>query len=283
MEIKTNFGYGSASYFYTKLKYKDIEITPFSDWIKYRFAKFSEIIRYSQWHNLENSEWLEAMNYAAEACNLSRDDENKFIEKYIIDECEEMVSELENILNKEEFEFRDQSKRTYTKNIKGHELIEFRGEKISGALDFINKILEYEHIVAVKTFIERIKACNKIIQPILANELLVIDIKLKKLLADAEELKPNYLVVVEKYNQYMTEKSKMQNQMIIDKEIDFKNIDVLKVKRAFLSKFPEYEVFEIEYKKIVSTYTTLLEQIENLKIVFENITTYNKNILLYFN
>jgi len=48
VELKTNFGYGSASYFYIKLKYKNIEITPFSEWIDYEIAKFSEIVRYTK-------------------------------------------------------------------------------------------------------------------------------------------------------------------------------------------------------------------------------------------
>ena len=42
VEIKTNFGYGSVSYFYTKLKYKNIEITPFSEWVDYEFARFAK-------------------------------------------------------------------------------------------------------------------------------------------------------------------------------------------------------------------------------------------------
>ena len=39
VEVLTNFGYGRSSYFYTRLKYKNIEITPFSDWINYRFVQ----------------------------------------------------------------------------------------------------------------------------------------------------------------------------------------------------------------------------------------------------
>lgn len=35
IEIKTNFGYGYASYFYTRLSYKNVDIIAFSDWIVY--------------------------------------------------------------------------------------------------------------------------------------------------------------------------------------------------------------------------------------------------------
>jgi hypothetical protein len=105
VEINTNFGYGSVSYFYSKLKYKNIDITPFSEWVDYEFAQFSEIIRYSQSYILRNEYWLDAMEYSRDACNLSLVDEVKFVEKYVIDECEKMVRGLENILNKEYFMF----------------------------------------------------------------------------------------------------------------------------------------------------------------------------------
>lgn len=97
IELKTNFGFGHASYFYTKLKYKNIEITPFSEWIDYEFAKFSEIVRYTKPHILQNEYWQEAMEFSKDACNLSLTDEQKFVEKYIIDECEKMVTGLEEI------------------------------------------------------------------------------------------------------------------------------------------------------------------------------------------
>jgi hypothetical protein len=87
------------------LKYKNIDITPFSEWVDYEFAQFSEIIRYSQSYILRNEYWLDAMEYSRDACNLSLVDEVKFVEKYVIDECEKMVRGLENILNKEYFMF----------------------------------------------------------------------------------------------------------------------------------------------------------------------------------
>ena len=131
VEIKTNFGYGNSSYFYTKLKFKDIEITPFSEWIEYEFAQFSEIIRYTQSHELENKYWIEAMNFCKDACNLSMLDEVKFVEKYVIDECEKMLTGLEEIFTTDHFSFKDRKKNQYSVDKMGHVLIEFQGEKIT--------------------------------------------------------------------------------------------------------------------------------------------------------
>ena len=74
-----------------------------------------------------------------EACNLSMYNEVEFVDKYIISECEKMTIGLENIFESEQFTFKKRDKNEYVVDKKGHALIEFRGVKISGSLDFINK------------------------------------------------------------------------------------------------------------------------------------------------
>lgn len=113
IEIKTNFGYGGSSYFYVKIKYKNIDICPISEWINYEIAEFSEIIRYTRSYTktelksgrrnrilIENSFWQDALTFAEEACNCSIKGEENFVEFYILKECEDMVKGLENIMNR---------------------------------------------------------------------------------------------------------------------------------------------------------------------------------------
>lgn len=282
VEIRTNFGYGRASYFYTKLKYKNIEITPFSEWIDYEFAKFSEIVRYTRSHLLANEYWLEAMEFSKDACNLSKTDENKFVEKYIIEECDKMASGLEEIFNIEQFSFKSQNRIHYSVDKKGHILIEFRGEKISGALDFISKIIEFEKITSIKSFIERIEACNKKIQPILISESKVILLKLNNLNAELSILKPKYLKVLDENNLYSKKRLELQNQMIISEQLDPKAIDSAKLNVQFDAKYPEYAEFIKEYRTITESHRLLTEQIRNLTNVYNNIITYNEKIVTYF-
>ncbi|WP_458626468.1 hypothetical protein [Winogradskyella sp. PC D3.3] len=282
LEIKTNFGYGRASYFYTKLKYKDIEITPFSEWINYEFAEFSEIVRYTQSHLLENEYWLEAMVFSKDACNMSTTDEVKFVEKYIIEECEEMVKGLEEIFHKEHFSFKHREKNNYTKDKKGHVLVEFRGEKISGALDFISKILEFKKITSIQTFINRIEVINKKIQPILKEEAKIIKIKLSNLKVEKDELKPKYDFVIEENNLYNKKKTDIQKSMIANGELDLRQIDTVRLNKEFIAKYPEYEDFTKEYKSITKSYKTLIEQINNLTKVYDNITSYKEKIIQHF-
>ena len=279
IELKTNFGYGSVSYFYTKMKYKNIEITPFSAWIEYEFARFSEIIRYTQSHPLINEYWLEAMQFSRDACNLSLTDEVKFVEKYVIDECEKMVSGLEELFNTKHFTFKNRERKRYSVDKKGHVLVEFRGEKISGSLDFLSKILESEKIAGIKSFIRRIMDCNIRIQPILIEESKILKIKIENLTKEKIELQPKYDEVVKINNEYNAKRRKLQDEMIGIDEFKSNQIDLQKLEKTFLSKFPDYEQFKKEHKSVTRNYAILKEEIQNNKKVRKNIVSYNEKIV----
>lgn len=299
VELKTNFGYGSASYFYIKLKYKNIEITPFSEWIDYEIAKFSEIIRYTKsfayrllrgiyngkrvyQQKMENSNWQDAIDFTKTACNISLKDEVDFVRKYVIDECERMVAGLEKIYSVSEFTFKGEQDTHYKIDKTGHQLMEFRGEKISGALDFISKILEFDKIAEIKSFITRIEEVNRKIQPLLVDELKNIKIKLSALNTEMAVLKPKYLKLVAENQNYIKLKNELKRQMIFSKELDLKFFDNEKLNKAFLNKFPEYEDFEKEYISVSESYKILTEKIQNFNKLFENITIYNLKILKHF-
>lgn len=281
VEIKTNFGFGSVSYFYTILKYKNIEITPFSEWIEYEFAKFSEIIRYTQTYILQNEYWLEAMEFARNACNLSLQDEIMFVEKYVIEECEKMVSGLEQLFSKKHFTFKNRERITYSVDKKGHVLVEFQGEKISGALDFISKIMDFDKIAEIKSFIKRIEECNFRILPILHEEAKSLKIIIEKLLIEKNNLQPNYDKVVKANNEYNLKRSKLQAELISKGELNAIWIDTIRLEINFLTHFPEYENFKEEYIRVSESYRILTEQIQNYTKVKDNIISYYAKITSY--
>jgi hypothetical protein len=231
---------------------------------------------------LENKYWLEALEFSRDACNLSNIDETKFVEKYIIDECEEMVKGLEEIFHKEHFSFKDRAKNDYTKDKKGHVLIGFRGEKISGALDFISKIIEFDKIASIQSFIKRIENTNKKIQPILAEESEIIKIKLSNLNIERNQLKPNYDRVVNDNILFNNKKTELQQRMISHGELDSKRIDTNKLNNQFQKENPSYSDFLEEFKSVTENYRKLNEHIHNLSKIFDSIILYNSNILEYF-
>ena len=105
IKVDSNFGFGFVSYFYTIMNFDGIQITPFSDWIKYKYARVCEIRRYSKSHLLNDSSWLEVFQYVIEATALYNESPKLFIEKYIIEECEKLVVGLEKICTSNRLEF----------------------------------------------------------------------------------------------------------------------------------------------------------------------------------
>lgn len=283
VELKTNFGFGNASYFYTKLTYKNIEITPVSEWIQYELAKFSEIVRYTRFHALEHDSWIEALTFCKSACNTSLVDEAAFVSKYIIEECEKMVTGLEEILVKDDFSIRKgrfMGKSPIDK--KGHYLTEFRGEKISGALDFIDKILEFKSIASVTAFIGRIEDCCRRIQPILSHELIDIKGELTQLNAEMDTLAPTYLLLANSYRAYAKHRQAIVTAIVGDTRLISIDYPYQQISEEFAAKFPEYPAFEIEYNAVAKAHARLSQMIENMSKVFQSITKHNNKIRSYF-
>ncbi len=278
VEIKTNFGYGKSSYFLTKLKYKNIEITPFSEWIEYEYAKFNEIIRYTKKHRIENKSWSEAINFCLESCNLSLKDEKIFVEKYIILECEKMVTGLEKILNSSEFSFKNEANRIYSMNKSGSDLIEFRGEKITGGIDFISKIQEFIDIEDMSQFIDRIENCNNELLPLLENEVPILEAKLIELNIELTKIKPHYDSLSLKKKKYDLELKKITDSIKSNPNI-FKYSDPLII---FNTEFPEYFEFEITHRKVTQEYVDLEIKYSKTKNTLARILGYIEKIGAYF-
>ena len=227
-QIKTNFGYGNVSYFYCLLIFKNIQITPLSEWIDYQYANFSEVTRYTKSFRrnangklkIENSYWYYAIEFTKNAANLSLTNEKEFIKHYIIDECEKMVEGLENFYRESEFEFVDEEKGNIENqdalkkrvDYNGYELIDFRTEKIVGALDFIAKIIEYNSVISTNEYIDKIISLNKKFIPNVYSALENQKAELIKANRDYNEFIKVYNPLVKKYNSYLKYKERDKDE-----------------------------------------------------------------------
>lgn len=281
VELKTNFGFGHASYFYAKLKFKNVDISPFSEWIDYEKAKFSEIIRYSRKFTLANQYWEDAMEYAKEACNLSLTDEQKFVEIYIMSECERMVSGLEALFTKDEFWLKTEEGKSHKIDKKGHVLIEFRGEKISGALDFVAKIFEFEKIAEIKNFISRIESCNEKIKPVLDSEEIILESKIPILKEEINTLKPDYDKAIEGILIYEKRKSDIRQELQRSGMYE-QSLRASVVEEILEKRFPEYKPFVLEYKRVTENYRIRNEQLQHLTTLLDKIVSHKHKIRTYF-
>ncbi|MEI6881985.1 MAG: hypothetical protein WCK82_11735 [Bacteroidota bacterium] len=279
IELKTNFGYGYVSYFYTKIKYKGLDIIPFSNWIIYERAQLFEIVRYSAKHRPDNESWYEALTYSRDACNLSLTNEIDFVRKYVIDECERMVNGLEDFLVGDKFKFLNYKNISTYVHKEGHNLIEFRGEKLSGALDFIEKIIQFEIITEINDFVKRIERCNLNLQPLLKKELELIETELSLINKKISDLLPFVEELEKRYTYYRELKSNLKDTIDLNIEINFNN-EVLE--KRFIELYPEYDKLKNEYIENRELIEKFKSQKFQLELTSENIEKYKKKIDVYF-
>ena len=202
-----------------------------------------------------------------------------------LEECEKMVLGLEELFHKSQFSFKvkksEEKRKTVDKS--GHELIEFRGEKISGALDFVSKILEFNEITKIKSFITRIEQCNRRMKPILIEESEIMKVKLRNFDIEMKQLYPVYKELYDKNQDYLKEKGSLRKKLIRERKIKYKDLDDREVDTLFHEKFPEFNDFFKNYSEKKKQYNKLSQKIKNTKIVMNQILNYNDKIQKYFN
>ena len=148
-------------------------------------------------------------------------------------------------------------------DINGYELIDFRTEKIIGALDFITKIIEYNSIIPTNEYTQRIFTLNKKFIP---NVYLALENQ-KSELKIANE---NFNVFTLKHNELLEEQK-------------FYNNEKIKLKGDFEIHYKE------KYSEFIELLTKSLEEqkqhihriklhTENIKKLTEYINKYNELI-----
>lgn len=263
--FKTNFGYGSSSYFFTNIRYKGIDILPYSDWIKYKFVDAHEVVRYTKKNALKNEHWLLTMNFTSELYNASVINPSSFVKKWILNECIEMVEGLENLFyikRKHKISYN-----SYTQNImctlSGIELVKFKGERISGALGFLDKISELLFFSKkISSFIERILKCNIQIYPELQIEITKLDKSINITYGFINEIEPQYTQLKTAVNNFL---QLLQKKVDVLKE-NMPNIQSKELK-TFKDKFdnenPDFKILKEKFKPICDKYIKLEKQLLN--------------------
>jgi hypothetical protein len=153
-----------------------------------------EIIRNTRSYSIRDESWQECFDFVSEACNdFYEKGQDGFIRKYMIDELDKMTSELSNFLSTDTFELRNFHDRNrswkkqlaQTFNLTGYSLTIFRGEKISGAVTFVDSIKQLSEIIPTKRYLSIITNCCYQVIP----EIKLSLIKLELEIPDALKIK----------------------------------------------------------------------------------------------
>lgn len=284
----TNFGYGMSSYFYTQVYYKGIGILPYSEWVRYYYAKTSDIVRYTRRHLLENNEWINVLDITADIYNYAVSRPDDFVRHYIINEVEEMVSGLESILNTQtqyrvEYSYFNKNRGLY---LEGDDLVRFKGEKISGALNFLDQLLSLTPVCGrINFFIQRIMNCNLSVVNELKNAISDKNTFLKTILKCIDKEQPIWDEFCLKNDEY----NKMRDTMyeVVAQEDGFKkkSMNIIRLERdiRFAKEHPEYEVFKKEYETERNVYYELCAKRDKAYSFIDEIQSYLNKIDEYKN
>lgn len=276
---RTNFGYGMSSYFYTQIYYKGIGILPYSDWVHYFYASACDIIRYTRRHHLESQEWTNVMDITAEIYNYAMSAPDDFVKHYILNEVEEMVSGLEKILNSSSqyrvlYSYFNKNRALY---LEGDELTRFKGEKISGALSFLDQLSSLVPICgSVTPYIQRIMNCNLSVAKELDSSITLKNSVLEKILSQIEEEQPAWDAVRKKNDNYSKEREEMFK--LIEKEEKFHGKSYIEIQNERDSRFtkahPEYATFKHEYEIVQKKYYNLCSEKNKIESFIKELQSY---------
>ena len=285
--FKTNFGYGMASYFFTNIRYKGIDILPYSDLIRYQFADISEIIRYTRHYPLLPSSWKYIMDFTAETYNHSISSPETFVEKWIMNECREMVAGLEDLLNKKMDSTYIIYPSFFNKNqqikLSGIELINFKGERISGSLSFLEKISELKGISShVDGLTNRIMNCNLIVYSQLKMEINTLEKNIININHEIDKILPKWTLlneVMRKYSIIKDEFRKVEHEK--QPHLNY-SATIFLVDKLLNAKYPEYKGKQKEFEFINKIYSDLRSKLKKDEVWKKKFEGYKSVIERHF-
>lgn len=264
IEVNTNFGYGMSSYFFVKLKYKDIDILPYSMMVYYYKANMADIIRYTRMYDIVRESWNIALDFVVKTSNEAITDSSIFVQKWIINEINAMMSGLNRFADNPIIAFNDimiskeLSNLISVRNISMSEkqlytvysdemVIAKQAEKISGALELLNNLKSLSEIFPkIADNIQTIKELNARLLPSFEQKIVEIKKEIERRRNDVDalnfkaetlerECKPHFEKIFEIKKQKEKETGKHVSEHIIREEYfkehkDFKsNVDKLAI------------------------------------------------------
>ena len=294
IKIKTNFCYGSSSYFNVVITYKDIELLPYSVWVKYYYAGYAQLLRYTRSYERRRESWHHCMNFLENFINSAIDNPELFIRNEVLTEIHMLMDGLDRIMTmddtsfKQELEVRnnntDIEDTRYIGIIGAYDATEsdrnlysiapkevamiYRMEKISGALRFLENLRKMESLCSeVSLAIDRIIEMNKTLLPEVESAIPPVEEEIKALNQCLAPLEKDLRSNERSYNYHKAKIDKIYHQ-------ESSGRNRREVEEAYEIKKPIYKNLK-EYIKALNT------KIGNLKYKLDKRQTLLKRLDLY--
>lgn len=296
IKTSTNFCYGSSSYFYVIISYKGIELLPYSAWIKYYFAGYNELIKYTRCYYPTRDSWHYCMDFITDYINAAIKDPEKFVREDIMREVNEMREGLEKIMVMDDTRFsvlldvkqieedttryigitaarhaNDRDRAYYSISPSECALV-YKMEKICGALHFLDSLLQLSEIYSeIQYTIDRIKEMNQNIYPEVVK--FIPSIK-----SDIKVLEWKYKCINGEYDRKEAKfkKLKMELEKLLNKPGNSRNRE--EIECEFRKCHPSYEDLESSLKDLLLEKIEVEEKIKSRKTLFSKIISFKELI-----
>lgn len=291
--MKTNFGYGSASYFFCNLKYKDINILPYSAVVEYYYVQWTDLIRFTRQYEEDRESWNQVFDFVVETANLAKIAPEQFVKKWILNELDEMLEGLKKIVTSPKKVVEDyikEQKRTIdigyyklvrncsTRDIQEYEVLPnekimaVKAEKITGSLLLLDNLRKLEDISSVvNEYISKIEGLNHDIMPEIDAYIIHLESDISKLEQSLNQVKKelDYVnLLIAQHNSSIRKMSKTMNNGRIDGKIY--SIDEVTI--AYSKENPQYQK-DLSQKAGVENKKVKLEEHIRLRNNFLNVLT----------
>lgn len=293
---RSNFCYGSSSYFHIIVKYKDIELLPLSEWVKYYFAGYNSIMRFTRSYICNRDSWTYAMDFLVNFVNKAIVNPEEFVKNNVLLEVNDLMSGLEEIFQMKEDEFEkrlevkhieeddfryigissarhaNERERNNYKIKKSECAMIYKMEKISGALHFLNNLKRISTIIPeVENAICRIIELNTLIYPDVTSAIPPIDKEIK-------DLTREYKIIERQYEQKDKQLKYLKQRLDSLKEKAADGVNLKELEKKFKENNPRYEILLQETNELWQKQNKYLTLINNRESVKKRLDTYKELI-----
>lgn len=304
--IKSNFGYGSASYFFCNLKYKDINILPYSAIIKYYYVKMVDFIRHTRRYNTERSSWKQVFDFAVLTANMARHEPERFVKIWIVNEIDEMMQRMRIIMNsprevlEDYLRFNQDIEISYyhifrncsTRDREDYEvlpsekIIAFKAEKITGSLFFLDNLRKLTEISPVIVpYIEEIEQMNLRILPEIETHIDCLSEDINRLNSDLNDIKMELQTnepIMKRHKKDIEEIRKDMNKKANEgKAYATIEYNTWEAEQKYMISHPEYIKFKEKYDELNTEMNKLQKRIKRRERFLEILDNCKKRIEKY--
>lgn len=301
--IKSNFGYGNSSYFFCNLKYKDINILPYTAIIKYYYVQMVDFVRHTRRYATRRESWNEVFDFAISAGNMAKHEPERFVKEWIVNEVDEMMVGVRSIMSspKKELErylsiqhtidigsyrlFRNCTTQDITEYevLPQEKVMAFKAEKITGCLFLLDNLKSLTEIAPIIIpYIEEIESMNLQLQPEIEQHMknVSLDIKndFKELNIVSKEIEP----LEKRFLQHCDIIEKIKNEMnTISSKLMDDTQRVLLAEKEYIRLNPDYLVIKKIYFELVKKKKIIERRILGRRNFFDILYECNERIAKY--